>query len=945
MKEASSLRARYVKEPFLAALITALSFLFMCIGGSIYPLGDFTMLVSDLEAQYAPFLFFWKNHLLGLDPSHLIQGLTYSFGMGAGKNIMSTFGYYLASPLNIFVFLFDETQVNQFITFLMLVKLSLSSAFMCLFIHERSSNKKARWAILFGVMYAFSSYTMAFMFNIMWLDGYALLPLLLFFTERFLHDGKRKGLIVTLILLFIANYYIAYMVGIGSFCYLLVRMAEEGAFGNIKAAMKKIGIFVLNAVCCGMTIGVILLPVGLDTLRNGDPLKSAADGNYVGFSLVDLIDGIFIGTSGDFGDVLPGNLPFVFVSILVTVLCIMYFVSPVFSGKKRVIRGICFAAVYLFLAVTVLDNAWQVFDAPNWFWHRESFVFMPLFMLSALDVIERIKEVSRRDIGKTAIIVFVLLFVAQSFGKMKKADGIFLLNIVFISIILILLLLMKKEKWHEQLRNMPTIIPFLIAVFTIFEVVAMNTIFSSGIATLAVHYGYADTYVDSIIVAQDCANASSQVGNGMRHETENVAVRGASVIESNSSYYAGTRGITLFNSASNKSLHRFFKQFGYSVNYNYFATIYNCSSPDTDAFFSIGTLNMRHPYSLARYVAEDELGVGISFYINDNVLPLAFPVDSGAYDFDFYSLETDNTGKDYLGFRNAWYRSLFPDSFTEDFFIPVNGVRTQYINATAIDITDYSTDEGFYSYPERDDDKEEDDDTGNPDTSANESDEIYEDTKIDLYRTNPEIPIVISCEFTVPADGEYYFNLSAPRVLDDCEIFVDGKSINAYADGSFYSVCERLGTFEAGQTVSVSVVSAQSQFTYENINVARFDKEAFDRCFAATDISGVTVQEISDGYVRLSSNLAAGQTILTTIPYEEGWTLTIDGQKTDIKVYQDALIGIDAGTGSHEIVLSFAAPGLKAGAAVSLAGIAGLAVMGFALKKKPSAPKKKTETK
>ena len=858
MKEATSLRARYIKEPLLAALITALSFLFMCIGGSIYPLGEFTVLVSDLEAQYAPFLFFWKNHLLGLDSSHLIQGLTYSFGLGAGKNIMSTFGYYLASPLNIFVFLFDETQVNQFISFLMLVKLSMSSAFMCLFIHERSSDQKVRWPILFGVMYAFSSYTVAFMFNIMWLDGYALLPLLLFFTERFLRDGKRKGLIATLILLFIANYYIAYMVGIGSFCYLLVRMAEEGAFANIRAAMKKIGIFILNAVFCGMSIGLMLLPVGLDTLRNGDPLKSSAEGEYVGFSLIDMVDGIFLGTSGDFGDVLPGNLPFVFVSLLVTILCIMYFISPVFAGRKRAIRGACFAAVYLFLAITLLDNAWQVFDAPNWFWHRESFVFMPLFMLCALDVIEKIKEVSRRDIGKTAIVVFVLLFVAQSFGRMKKADSIFLLNIALISVLLLLILLLKKEKWHEQLRNMPRIVPFLIAVFTVFEVAAMNTIISSGIATLAVHYGYADTYVDSIIVAEDCANASAQVGNGMRHETENVAVRGSSIIESNSSYYTGTRGITLFNSASNKSFHRFLKQFGYSVNYNYFASIYNCSSPDTDAFFSIGTLNMRHPYSLARYVAEDELGVGVSFYINDNVLPLAFPVDSGAYDFDFYSLETDNTGKDYLGFRNSWYRSMFPGSFTEDFFIPVDRVRIEYINATAVDINDYCSDEGFVSYSEREDEKDSDDEDGNPDTSANETDEIYEDTKIDLYRTNPEIPIVISCEFTAPQDGEYYFNLSAPRVLDDCEIFVDGKSINAYADRSFYSVCERLGTFEAGQTVSVSVVSAKPQFTYENINIARFDKDVFDSCFASTDISGVTVQEISDGYVRLSSNLAAG---------------------------------------------------------------------------------------
>ena len=941
MKEASSLKPGYIREPLIAALITAISFLVMCVSGSVYPLGKYTILVSDLEAQYAPFLFFWKNHILGLDLSHPIQSLTYSFGMGAGKNIMSTFGYYLASPLNIFVFLFDETWVNQFIEFLMIVKLSAASAFMCLFVHERSSSKDARWPVLFGVMYSFSSFAGAFMFNIMWLDGYALLPLLLFFTERFMVSGRRKGLIFTLLWLFISNYYIAYMVGIGSFFYLIVRMIEEGYFSNFKKAFRKIGVFVLNAICCGLCIGLILIPVGLDTIRNGDPLKEASNGEYVGFSLIDIVDGLFIGTPGEFGDVLPGNLPFVFISLLVTISCVIYFLSPVFSGKKRKIRAVLFALIYLCLAVTFLDNAWQVFDSPNWFWHRESFVFMPLFILCSLEVLEKIKEVDRKDIGKAAVIIFVLLFVAQSFGKMKKADPIFLANIIYICIFFFLLLLLKKEKWHEQLRNMPRIVPMLVAIFTVFEVVAVNTMFSAGIDTLAVHYGEADTYIDSVIVAMDCANASSIVGNGMRHETENVAVRGASIIESNGSYYSGSRGITLFNSASNKSFHRFLKQLGYSVNYNYFAAGYNCSSPDTDAFFSIGTLNTRHPYSLARFVIEDELGVGLSFYINDNVLPVAFPVSSSAYDFDFYSLETDNTDKDYLSFRNSWYNSLFPDTFTEDFFRSVSGVRVTPVNATSVNTADYYTEEGFVSYEEPEDEKDSDS-TGNPDTSSLETEDLYKDSKTTLYRINTEIPIILSCDFVAPVSGEYYFNLSAPRVLNEASIYVNGTVINSYAEGSFYSVNERLGTFEAGERVNVSVTSNRPSFVYEGINIAYFDKEAFDEMFAGTDVSNVTVTELTDGYVRLQSNLRSGQRILTTIPYEEGWTLYIDGQKTPIAVYQNALIGIDAGTGEHEIILSFEAPGLKAGAASSILGIIGLAVMGIMSKRKPD---KKVRTK
>ena len=176
-----SLRSKgspYLKAPLISAAITAFCFLIMCMISGVYPLGKYVIMSSDLEAQYTPFLFLYKRHLLNMDWSHPISSFTYSSELGMGKNLMGTFGYYLASPVNFIVFLFKPEQASLFISFLIAVKLSLASAFMCLFIHKRSSSE-SRWPILFGVMYAFSSYTMVFMMNIMWMDGYALLPLLL----------------------------------------------------------------------------------------------------------------------------------------------------------------------------------------------------------------------------------------------------------------------------------------------------------------------------------------------------------------------------------------------------------------------------------------------------------------------------------------------------------------------------------------------------------------------------------------------------------------------------------------------------------------------------------------------------------------------------------------------------------------------------------------------
>ena len=93
--------------------------------------------------------------------------------------------------------------------------------------------------------------------------------------------------------------------------------------------------------------------------------------------------------------------------------------------------------------------------------------------------------------------------------------------------------------------------------------------------------------------------------------------------------------------------------------------------------------------------------------------------------------------------------------------------------------------------------------------------------------------------------------------------------------------------------------------------------------------------EAYDGYVKFNVNgLEANETVITTIPAEDGWQLYIDGSPCDYKVYQNAFISFDAGSGSHTAELVFTAPGLKGGAAVSCAGIVLLAAFVFVDKKR-----------
>lgn len=87
---------------------------------------------------------------------------------------------------------------------------------------------------------------------------------------------------------------------------------------------------------------------------------------------------------------------------------------------------------------------------------------------------------------------------------------------------------------------------------------------------------------------------------------------------------------------------------------------------------------------------------------------------------------------------------------------------------------------------------------------------------------------------------------------------------------------------------------------------------------------------------------------MLTLPYSEGYEVTVDGEKQDIQLVSKAFLGFELKQGRHEIVVRFTAPMLRVGKAASLLGLAafvGLAALEviIAMKKKKSPSPERTE--
>ena len=940
-------------RPLLAFLFALLLYCFTAVICNKYPTGQYSFILSDLKAQYAPFLALNRARIVSLSggSEHMLNNLTYSFQLGLGKNIMGTFGYYMASPLNLIYLLFEPSQIDLVVILLVILKLSFASGFMALFLGTRTEDKKTKWPVLLGIVYAFSLYAQAFAFQIMWLDGYMLLPLLLYFVERFITKKRYLGIIVTLLLLFVSNYYIAYMVGIYSFIYLIVRMIELKT--KIREAVGTAVRYALTAGFTAMCTAVLILPVGIDTIVNSDKTRVSADPDLIMYSPMTFIEMFLLGDPGDFMDVLPANYPFFFLSLMVTILLILYVTSKVFNGREKVIHILCLIGALLSTGFYYFDKAWQVFDDPNWFFHRHAFVFLALFLVIALKVLERMKEIPFKDVLRVAVIVFAGLLITYALGRYKNEDKMFIFNIAFIIAYCALIAGYGVKNWHEQLRDIPMLLSPMIVVFVCFELVFAGPMLTAGIESFTGFSGNAREYISAIDALEEFgvrAGIQNDESGAARAETEHVTnYNPLYYVDEGEQIYGNFRSMSFFNSNSNKRMHHFLKQLGYPVNYNYFAVSYDQVIPSNDAFLSIGSVASRRPISFYQKTGSDSFKTGLDFYKAGKTLPIAFAASASAADFDFYKLEKTAEEKNYFAFQNEWYASMFPGKFTKDFFITMNGVSGPEItNGISYNKNDYRTRADIMrDQPETEKSKSSEGGSGSSESKSNSS-VLYDDpigfeasvakelaSKYKtIYRQNEKLPIRIEYHIKAPTTSEIYCNLSTARILSDTSVYVNGVMVNSFESDTFYSQIFRIGSFEKGEDITVTFLSEESEWSYIDIRFGYFDYETFERQIGSIDLSKVKTETLEDGYAKFKvDGLAENEMVITTIPAEDGWKLTIDGNPAELTKYQDAFLAFRCPEGAHTVELSFTPPGLKIGAMASCAGIVCLAAFVFIDKK------------
>jgi len=383
-----------------SALLTGLAcfalpaalFLAVCAAMNFAPFGYSSILIFDLSDQFVEFLCALKH-----------GDVFFSWNTALGGSYIGTFSYYVSSPFSLLTLLCPDEYMPIAVVFLVALKLGLAGFTFSLLLRRRTGRYDLT-TLAFALCYALMSYNMAYAMSFMWLDGVLWLPVLLMGVEDLL-DGKRSWLLLCgLVVSFVSSWYISYMTGIFCALYLLWRCLCEG-YSPVKYILRLAG---------WATLGLLLtawlwLPTAMSMLSG--KLAEASSPLTIGFNwpLTTLLYKLLV--PGAYDSVTYTGSAFLYCSLLAVILAILWFFLPHITKRTKLTTLVLGGFLLFCLWFAPLDRVWHLFQAPNSFPGRWSFVVSCFILLLAYDallwLLECIKEVRLSKL-LPALLVLVL---------------------------------------------------------------------------------------------------------------------------------------------------------------------------------------------------------------------------------------------------------------------------------------------------------------------------------------------------------------------------------------------------------------------------------------------------------------------------------------------------------------------------------------------------------
>lgn len=224
---------------------------------------------------------------------------------------------------------------------------------------------------------------------------------------------------------------------------------------------------------------------------------------------------------------------------------------------------------------------------------------------------------------------------------------------------------------------------------------------------------------------------------------------------------------------------------------------------------------------------------------------------------------------------------------------------------------------------------------------------IYDDMQTETYGTNVEVTLRDEFNadyskanssaradiiYTIPRDMDLYVSCRGNHV-HKIALLIDGDEV---AYDRYHGQLFRVGEVKAGQTVDIQFVldDGEDQSGELYCYPMEFARDQFQAFYHVLANQSMQVTKFGDTKIEGTISALEDGVFMTSIPYDDGWTMYVDGEQADTYMILDGFLGTELEKGDHTIRMVYRCPGLLSGFCMTVMGGMAFYLIGRIEKKK-----------
>lgn len=782
----------------------------------------------------------------------------FSWTLNWGTGTALLFAYYTLSPFNLIFLALGEDLALTATALVIVLKAATAAATFQIFI-SKYLKKTYYETVLFAMMYGLCGFQVCYYFNIMWMDAFYMLPMIALGIIKLLRERKCLFLLLTYAYTFAVNFYMGYIVGVCSCFFFLFAFFYNSKSRSIKENGKILLYYGISVVSAVMATAIIWFPAAIQLFKN-------INKDYPTFSmskcnLLFILNNLFMGQL----QTVRGITPFVYCGLLSVILLPFFVMNKQIPKKKRIYVVLCLLLFICLFLVEPLNMMMHAFDNPGYFEQRFSFAFSFIILLACCEQMIYIRQIKRQCIY-ACIFIWVGIFATSKMYYSKvwireyNANTLFafIVNAVFFTLLIYTIRQIQRRKWN--VITIRVVLTFLVMI----ELGCNAALCISRMEHKSMRQDDYETW--NTWEKNTFEKIKSEDDAGF-YRILSLNQRGQ-----NQAFLYDCNAVENFSTSEHKDAMNALEKLGF------YRGIHNLkgmgSTPITRSLF-----NVKYEICGISVMGEgksNELYLG--YEKNEQALSLGYMVNDRIKDFSFDESPFVNQDR-LLSCMTGQNINCYERTGME---MTVNSGK--YVRAEETTYLLHNEDE-----------------LGNSQfvfKTENNGKDLYiyfsQDRYLDIIK-GTEVPWIATRDVSTMLENTVFVpNLVPARII-------------------------QIGTnAEDRYSFTINLPEEMEMDYYKKAFFCYYDEEEFGRAYEILKKQQWEVSSYSDGCIEGTIEALEDGIMFTSIPYDDGWRILIDGKETEaIPLLERAFLGVELEEGSHEVKMYYEAPGKMMGELLS----------------------------